>query len=85
MNKKYYMYVLLTERNTLYCGYTDDVLKRYQAHIDGRGAKYTRANKPIKLIYSEEFETKQDAMKAESQFKKLSRQEKLKILNFQLP
>ena len=56
----YYVYILKTERNTLYCGYTDDVKKRYKAHLEGKGAKYTRANKPVELVYKCAFETRKD-------------------------
>ena len=56
MDKKYFTYILLTEQNTLYCGYTDDVEKRFQAHLEGKGAKYTRSHKPIKIVYQKEFE-----------------------------
>ena len=44
MSDKYYVYILLTENNTLYCGYTDNVKKRFKEHLSGKGAKYTRAN-----------------------------------------
>ena len=81
MEKKYYTYIILTESNTLYCGYTDDVDKRFQAHLEGKGAKYTRANKPIKVVYQKEFATKSDAMKEEARIKKLTHQEKLKLIN----
>ena len=80
MEKKYYAYILLTERNTYYCGYTDNVEKRYKAHTEGTGAKYTRANKPIKLLWTAEFETKSEAMKEEARIKKLSREEKEKLI-----
>lgn len=76
----YYTYILLTERNTLYCGYTDDVEKRFQAHLAGKGAKYTKANKPVKVVYKKGFETKQDAMKEEFRIKKLSRMQKLELI-----
>lgn len=82
MKKKYYTYILLTEQNTLYCGYTDNVEKRFQAHLEGKGAKYTRAHKPIKVVYQKEFPTKSEAMKEEARIKSLSRYEKLKIINF---
>ena len=81
MDKKYYTYMILTEKNTFYCGYTDDVKKRFQAHLEGKGAKYTRANKPVKLVYQKEFDTKSNAMKEEARIKKLTHQEKLKIIN----
>ncbi len=81
MDKKFYTYILLTEQNTLYCGYTDDVQKRFQAHLEGKGAKYTRSHKPVKIVYQKEFETKSEALKEERRIKKLSRNEKLKIIN----
>lgn len=79
-DKKYYTYVLLTENNTLYCGYTDDVEKRFEEHKSGNGAKYTRANKPVKIVYIAAFDTKSEAMKEECRIKSLSREEKLKFL-----
>ena len=60
MDKKFFVYILLTERNTYYCGYTDDVEKRFQLHLSGKGAKYTRANKPVKIVYQQEFSTKEE-------------------------
>ncbi len=71
--------MLLTENNTLYCGYTDDVEKRFTAHMQGKGAKYTRANKPVKIVYQKEFENKSDAMKEEARIKKLSHSAKLTL------
>ncbi|MBS6603165.1 MAG: GIY-YIG nuclease family protein [Brachyspira sp.] len=81
MDKKYYTYILLIENNSLYCGYTDDVEKRFQAHLSGKGAKYTRAHKPIKIVYTKEFNTKSEAMKEEYRIKNLSHSEKLKLIN----
>lgn len=75
----YYVYILLTENNTLYCGYTDNVEKRFEKHLSGFGAKYTRANKPVKIVYQAEFETKSAAMKEEARIKKLNRNEKLRL------
>ena len=74
--KVYYTYLLLTENNTYYCGYTDDIEKRYKKHQEGSGAKYTKANKPIKIAYLESFKTKSEAMKEEYRIKHLSRTEK---------
>ncbi len=80
MSDKHFVYILLTERNTLYCGYTDNVEKRFEAHKNGKGAKYTKANKPIKVIYTKEFETKSEALKEEHRIKKLSRNKKLELI-----
>jgi len=71
--KTFYTYLLLTENNTYYCGYTDDITKRYKKHIEGIGAKYTKANKPKKIAYLETFKTKSEAMKEEYRIKRLSR------------
>ena len=80
MEKKYYTYVILTSSNTFYCGYTDDVEKRFEAHKNGTGAKYTRANKPLKIVYTACFDTKLEAMQEERRIKKLSRVEKLEFI-----
>ena len=69
MSNKWFVYVLLCENGSLYRGYTNDLEKRFAAHISGKGAKYTRMHKPVKIIYSEEFETKEEAMKREGYFK----------------
>ncbi len=81
MDKKYYVYLLLTEDNTLYCGFTDDIEKRFNAHKNGEGAKYTRVHKPVKIVYSKEFNTKSEAMKEEYRIKKLKRADKLKLIS----
>ena len=81
-DKKYYVYIILTVNNKLYCGYTDDVEKRYKLHKEGKGAKFTRANKPLKLVYVAEFDSKQEAQKEEYRIKHLSRKEKEKLIDF---
>lgn len=78
-SKKYYVYLILTVNNKLYCGYTDDVQKRFEAHKSGKGAKFTRANKPLKIVYTREFDTKQEAQKEEYRIKTLTRPEKEKL------
>ena len=82
MPKIYYMYVILTADNTFYCGFTNDVGKRFLAHETGRGAKYFRpkTRHPLTLLYAEAFDSKSAALKAEASFKKLTRLEKEKFL-----
>lgn len=77
-SKSYYIYVLYCADNTLYCGFTDDVQRRFHTHQAYQGAKYTRVKKrhPLKLIYSEKFASKHDALSAEYQFKHQTRQQK---------
>lgn len=81
MNKKYFVYLLLTENGSYYCGYTDDVEKRFQKHLSGKGAKYTRANKPVKIVWSKDFSTKNEAMSIEKKIKNLSHKSKLELIN----
>lgn len=80
INKKYYVYIILTVNNKLYCGYTDNVEKRFNLHMEGKGAKYTKANKPLKIVYKKEFDTKQEAQKEEYRIKQLTRKEKEKLI-----
>ena len=54
-----------------------DVERRLKTHNAGKGAKYTRARLPVKLLYSEAFASKPEAMSAEALFKKKSREKKL--------
>ena len=81
MDKKYYTYLILTVDNTLYCGYTDDPEKRFEKHKAGLAAKYTRAHKPLKMVYVKEFDTKSEALKEERRIKKLSRSQKEELVS----
>lgn len=81
MNKKHFVYMLLTERNTLYCGYTDNVEKRFIEHYLGKGAKYTKAFKPVRVVYAKEFSTKSEALKEEYRIKhKLTHSKKMELV-----
>ena len=80
-NKKYYAYMLRCSDNSIYSGYTTDVYKREIVHNSGKGAKYTRARLPVKLVYFEEFDNKIDATKREWQFKQYTHKEKEIIIN----
>ena len=72
-----YTYLLQCADGTLYCGWTNHLEKRVEAHNAGKGAKYTRARLPVKLLYQESYPDKPSAMSAEALFKKKSRQAKL--------
>lgn len=80
MSKSFYVYILLTETNTLYCGYTDDVERRFLLHQSGKGAKYTRSHKPVQIVYTKKFDTKSEAQKEECRIKKLTRAKKLELI-----
>lgn len=81
--KKYYFYVLLCADNSLYGGFTTDVAKRFATHVAGKGAKYTKVHRPLKVLFSQSFDNKHDALHAEWAFKHQSRQRKLAFLKAQ--
>jgi putative endonuclease len=78
----YYCYILRCSDDTLYCGYTDNLELRVEKHNRKKGAKYTRHRTPATLVYSEKLETKSEALKREHQIKKLTREEKLKLISY---
>lgn len=81
--KHYYIYVLLCADHTLYCGFTNNVQRRFKTHQAYRGAKYTRVKSrhPLKLLYQEEFNDKHSALSAEYHFKHQPRSKKLAYLS----
>ena len=77
----WFIYMLRCGDGTLYTGYTDDVQRRLAVHNSGKGAKYTRSRLPVELVYWEELPDKSAAMRREAAVKRLTRPEKLKLLN----
>lgn len=74
------IYILKCNDNSLYTGWTNDITHRLKMHNEGKGAKYTRGRGPVELVYLEEFETKQEAMSREAKIKRLTRKEKLLLI-----
>jgi putative endonuclease len=72
----FFVYLARCSDGTYYCGYSRDVEKRIEVHNLGRGAKYTRARKPIELVYFEKKKTILQAMRRELEIKALSRRQK---------
>ncbi len=78
-----YTYMVECADGTLYTGWTNCLERRLKAHNQGRdGAKYTKVRRPVKLVYFEGYGTKEEAMSREYQIKRLSREEKLKLLKW---
>ena len=75
-----YTYILKCKDGTLYTGWTNNLDKRLKAHNDGKGAKYTKARRPVELVYYEEFELKEEAMKREYAIKQLTRKQKEELV-----
>lgn len=76
-----YTYILECSDGSLYTGWTNDMERRLEAHNAGKGAKYTRTRCPVKLVYKETFDTKEEAMRREYAIKRLSRKKKLELIN----
>lgn len=75
-----FIYIIKCKDESLYTGWTNDLEARIKAHNEGRGAKYTKGRGPVELIYTEEFDTKEEAMKREFAIKKWSKDKKLKLI-----
>lgn len=75
-----YTYIVRCKDNSFYIGWTNNLEKRIKAHNEGKGAKYTKPRRPVKLVYYEIFSTKQEAMSREYHLKKLSHKEKEKLI-----
>ena len=80
MDKKWYVYLLECGDKTLYCGVTDDVERRLAMHRSGKGAKYTRGRAPLELVYTEQCQSHSHALKRECAIKRMTRQEKLNMI-----
>jgi putative endonuclease len=76
----HYFYVLTCNDGSFYGGYTNNLERRIKLHNAGKGAKYTRGRGPVELTYIKGFENKSDALKAEYQFKQLTRKKKMEFL-----
>lgn len=76
-----YVYILECSDGTFYTGWTNNLEKRVKMHSQGKGAKYTKGRRPVRLIYHEEFKEKIDAMKREYEIKQLTRKEKELLVN----
>ncbi len=75
-----YTYMVRCKDGTLYTGWTNNIERRMEAHNSGTGAKYTKSRRPVKLVYCEEFPTKEEAMKREYAIKHMKKKEKEKMV-----
>jgi len=73
----WHVYMVRCSDGTLYTGITNDLEKRIEAHNSGKdGARYTRARRPVTLVYSEQVQSKSAAARLEYRIKKLRRSKK---------
>jgi putative endonuclease len=74
-----FVYLLRCRDGSLYCGWTDDLERRVATHNSGKGARYTRSRKPVRLVWSEELADRSAALKREIAVKRLTRTQKLAL------
>ena len=81
---KYFVYMLECADGTFYTGITTDMRRRVgeHNHSDKLGAKYTKARRPVKLVYKAELENRSQASKEEARIKKLTRVQKKELLKW---
>jgi len=77
---EFFVYIARCSDGSLYTGYTSDLEMREKQHNEGKGARYTRGRGPVKIVYSERFQNKSNAMKREYQIKKMKREEKERLV-----
>ena len=75
-----YTYILRCRDGSLYTGWTNNLERRLACHNKAKGAKYTRARKPVKLAYYETFQTKEEAMRRECEIKRMTREKKILLI-----
>jgi putative endonuclease len=81
----YFTYIVLCADNTLYTGIATNVERRVDEHNSSpKGAKYTKARRPVILVYSEKHPDRSSASKCEYKIKKMSRKEKRILINIEL-
>jgi putative endonuclease len=74
----WWLYVLECQRGVLYTGSAKDVDARFEAHVQGMGAIFTRLNRPVRILSKVTMATKGEALRAEYAFKQVSRAGKLR-------
>jgi predicted GIY-YIG superfamily endonuclease len=76
----WYVYILKCEQNRYYVGITNSIERRVAIHQRGLGARFTKQNRPEKILYQEPFGTKALAMEREKQLKRWSRAKKTALI-----
>jgi putative endonuclease len=77
---KFYVYIVRCRDGTYYTGSTNNIENRIKLHNKGHGAKYLRGKLPVKLVYTKEYRYYKNVLHAERNIKKLTRQEKEKLI-----
>ena len=76
----WYIYIIQCRDGKLYTGITNNLNRRLTEHNLGRGCRFTRSRKPVKLVYCQKLPGKSEALRREIEIKKLNRSQKLDLV-----
>ena len=76
----YFVYLIECGDKSVYTGITTDVVRRFREHKIGKGGHYTSSRQVVKILYTEKFKTRSEALKRESEIKSLNRKQKLNLI-----
>lgn len=76
----WYLYLIECRNGAYYAGITNDLAGRYAAHVSGQGAKFTKANPPLRLLGSKAYPDRSAASRAEWEIRQLPKSKKLAYL-----
>jgi putative endonuclease len=77
---KFYVYIVRCIDGTYYTGFTPHIRKRVALHNVGKGAKYTKYRRPVKLIWSKKYRYFKNAFLEEKRIKTLTRKGKERLI-----
>ena len=75
------LYIVNCKDKSLYTGITTDIVRRLKEHNSGKGAKSLLGKLPVKIVYTEQFDSQRDAMKREREIKSWKKEKKLKLIS----
>lgn len=80
----WFVYILLCKDGSLYTGISNNLAKRLTDHKNGKGGRYTRSHKAVRIVYSESLTGQSDALKKEMYIKGMPREKKIRIFGLKL-
>jgi putative endonuclease len=80
LNAGWFVYLLECKNGRIYTGITTNVAARFAKHCLGKGAKYTRTNKPLRILAVKACRDRSEASKLEWQIKQLTPKKKLMVI-----
>ena len=81
MNQPFFVYMLRCNDGSFYVGQTDDLSHRIAQHQHGKGCQYTQSRLPVELVWSQEFDDRDEARETEKRLKGWSRAKKQALIN----